>query len=505
MSTDAPASTSSRRRGDDDIAVHSPFNGCLVGHLPRTSIAGVDAAFIVAKNAQLSWAERPLSERELVARRFATLVLRNRDQLLDLIQLETGKNRASAFEEIADVSRWASYLGHNAGKVLSDRRRRGLFPFLTHVTERRVPKGVVGVITPWNYPFTLPASDVLPALVAGNAVVLKPDIQTPHTALRMAALLRESGIPDDLLHVVVGDGAEIGGAIVARADYVMFTGSTETGRKIAQQCAGRLVGFSAELGGKNPMLVLRDADVERAAAGAVRACFSNTGQLCVSVERIYVHDDRWEQFISAFGQNVRAMRVGPGLAWGVDMGSLISARQLATVSAHVDDAIAHGAQLIVGGRARPDLGPYFYEPTVLTGVTEQMVIAREETFGPVVSVYRVASDAEAVDRANDSSYGLNASVWSRGRGDSTARTVEAGTVNVNDGYAPTWASHDAPMGGMKTSGLGRRHGAEGVLKYTEAQTIARQRLIPAGGPRGFGDERWARLLTFAVRILNRIN
>jgi succinate-semialdehyde dehydrogenase/glutarate-semialdehyde dehydrogenase len=317
-------------------------------------------------------------------------------------------------------------------------------------------------------------------------------------------LLREAGLPDDVFGVVTGPGTLLGPAMIDAVDYLMFTGSTATGRTVAARCAQRLIGFSAELGGKNPMLVLDDADVERAVEGAVNACFSNSGQLCISIERIYVAATVYDEFVAALAERVAAMRVGPGHGWEVEMGSLVSEAQLATVTAHVTDAVDKGAIVLAGGHPRPDLGPLFFEPTLLTGVTEDMTLARSETFGPVVAVYRVADDDEAVERANDTTYGLNASVWSRSRGASVGRRLRAGTVNVNEGYAAAWASHDAPMGGMGDSGVGRRHGREGIHKYTEAQTLAVQRLIPVGPSPMLSGESYARVMTVAARVMRRL-
>lgn len=485
-------------------ASHAPWDGSVVGEVPACTADDVALAVRRARAAQPAWAALPVGRRAAIARSFADLVLDRETEILDLVQRETGKNRLSAFEELADVALTAAYYARTARTHLRPRRRRGAFPVLTRTLELRQPKGVVGVISPWNYPLTLAVSDAVAALLAGNAVVLKPDSQTPFTALLVVDLLRAAGLPDDLFGVVTGPGTEIGPALIDAVDYLMFTGSTRTGRTVAAQCAQRLIGFSAELGGKNPMLVLDDADLDRAVDGAVQACFSNSGQLCISIERIYVAGSLYDDFVRRLTERVGTLRLGPGPGWDVEMGSLVSEAQLATVTAHVDDAVAKGARVLTGGRARPDLGPLFYEPTVLADVTDDMTLAREETFGPVVAVYRVADDDEAVERANDTVYGLNASVWSRGRGDAVGRRLRAGTVNVNEGYAAAWASHDAPMGGMGDSGVGRRHGREGIHKYTDAQTVAVQRLIPVGPSPLLSGEAYARLMSTAVRIMRRL-
>ena len=479
-------------------------DGAVVGQVPVCTAEDVLLAAARARVAQSAWARTPLRERCAVMRRFADLVLERETQLLDVVQAETGKSRMSGFEELGDVVLTTAYYVRTAAAHLRPRRRRGLIPVLTRTVEHRRPVGVVGVVTPWNYPLTLAASDAVPALLAGNAVVLKPDSRTPLTALLLLGLLREAGLPRDVMHVVTGAGTVLGPPLVEAVDHLMFTGSTATGRTLARQCADRLIGFSAELGGKNPMLVLDDADVGRAAEGAVQACFASSGQLCVSIERIYVADAVHDRFVAALVERVGRMRLGTGPGWDVEMGSLISAEQLATVQEHVADALAQGAHLLAGGHARPDLGPTFHEPTVLTGVTDDMALAREETFGPVVAVYRVTGDDEAVARANDTVYGLNASVWSRARGPAVAARLRAGTVNINEGYAATWGSHDAPIGGMGESGLGRRHGREGIVKYTESQTISTQRLIAVGPSPALHGERYVRLMTYGIRLLRRL-
>lgn len=495
--------TSSTERA---FEVRSPINDAPIAQVPLSDPTDVAAAFGAARGAQRRWAELDLAERSKVMLRFHDLILRHRDQGLDLVQWETGKARKDALEELLDVCVTARHYARDAGRLLRPRRVRSPFPGMISVTRYQHPKGVVGVIAPWNYPLTLAVSDAIPALLAGNAVVIKPDTQTTLTALWAVHLLQQAGLPADVLSVVAGEGAELGPTLVDHADYVMFTGSTRVGRLIAEQCGRRLIGCSLELGGKNALIVRADADVERASEVAVRAVYANSGQLCIAMERMYVHRDIYDRFVPRFVERVTAMRLQVGVGWGADMGSLISAKQLRAVQDQVDDAVARGATVLAGGRPRPDVGPYAFEPTVLADVTEDMVVCRNETFGPVVSVYPVDSDEQAIARANDSDYGLNASVLTsdlRAGGRMAAR-IKAGTVNVNEGYAPAWAATRAPMGGMRDSGLGRRHGDEGMLKYTEAQTVGTQRILGFGPPFGWSDRQWGDSLTLTVKAMRKL-
>ncbi|WP_329437558.1 succinic semialdehyde dehydrogenase [Streptomyces sp. NBC_01280] len=488
------------------VTTNAPYTGVPLADFPVSTPEDVEAAFGRARIAQKSWAATPISERKRILLRYHDLVLARQEEALDLMQAENGKTRRDAYLEVVDIGIVSRYYARNADKYLSPKRRRGAIPLLTHTTELRHPKGVVTVISPWNYPLSMAASDTIAALMAGNAVVQKPDTQTALTALWSMNLMYEAGLPKDVWQMVIGRGSSIGGALMDNANYMMFTGSTATGRQIASDAGKRLIGASLELGGKNAMIVLDDADIDKAAEGAVNACFPSAGQLCVSIERLYVAESIRDKFVAAFVARTKKLKIGAAYDYSIDVGSLTTPSQLKTVTTHVTDAVAKGATVLAGGKARPDLGPLFHEPTILTDVTPDMTLYDHETFGPVVSIYSYRDVDEAIARANATAYGLNASVWSSNgaRGRAVAARVHAGTVNVNEAFAAAWGSVDAPMGGMGDSGLGRRHGADGILKYTEAQTVAHQRIQGFYPPARISPETWATLLTGALKVMKAV-
>lgn len=488
----------------DTLQVEAPMTGEIIGWVGSGSADLVTKAFEAARRAQRSWQHVPFSERKRIFLRFHNSVLAHRELLADMVQLESGKNRSGAFDEIMDVANNARFYSHRVEKLMAPKPRRSAVPVLAKSREHRLPLGVVGQIAPWNYPLNLGISDAIPALLAGNAVVAKPDSSTPFTSLLIFKLLFDAGLPRDLAQIVTGAGRVVGTAISEQCDYLMFTGSTATGKILGETMGRRLVGYSAELGGKNPLIVANDANMEQTTRGAVDACYSNTGQLCVSIERIYVEQDSYEEFLDKFVQRVKALSIGPGFDWEVEVGSLASAQQLKTVEGFVEDARSKGATVVAGGRARPDLGPYFYEPTVLTDVPDDARLLRDEVFGPVVYVQPVADLQQAIERANDTPYGLNASVFAAPETAwRVAQQIQSGSVGINDGYAAAWSAIEAPSGGMKESGMAARHGDVGLLKYTATQNITEQRYMSMRGPENLSRKAYAAVMANALKFSRR--
>ena len=477
----APGQTATNGQPASRIEVTNPATGESIASVPALSVADVADVVARARAAQPAWDALGFEGRGAILRRAQKWLLDNSDRVARTIVSETGKAYEDALmAEIAYTGGAFGYWAKNAPKLLADEKIRTSSPlvFGRKLVVRYAPVGVVGVIGPWNYPLTNSLGDCIPALAAGNACVLKPASLTPLTSLFIAEGLRECGLPDDVFIVAPG-GGDVGGELIDHVDYVMFTGSTEVGRKVMERAAKTITPVGLELGGKDPMLVLADADLERAANAAVHYSMQNGGQTCISVERVYVEEPIYDDFVSKVEGKMRALRQGvPGGAGAIDVGAVTSPPQVDLIDSHVQDALAKGARAPVGGRRGPGPGD-FYEPTLLVDVDHSMDCMTEETFGPTLAVMKVRDPDQAVRLANDSPYGLQASVWTKdaAKGERLARMIEAGVVSVND-HQLNYIALELPMGGWKESGLGSRHGADGIRKYTKRQALLVTRLAP---------------------------
>ncbi len=458
----------------------NPATGEVLRELDCADEAEVRTAVSRARAAQPGWAELGIRPRIEILRRFQARLSARKSDIAAVITREVGKPLAEALvTEVLVVLDAARFLIDNAWSLLRDEP----VPHANIVTKLktgllvREPHGVVGIISPWNYPFSIPSTETLAALVAGNAVVLKPSELTPAVGLELRSLLHEAGVPEDVFQVVVGEGPAGAALLASPIDKLVFTGSVPTGKRIAAAAAERLLPVVLELGGKDPMLVLDDADVDVASSAAVWGAFVNAGQACLSVERCYVHHSLYEAFAKACAEKTRQLRVGDGMDPHTDVGPMIRERQVGIVESHVEDAKQRGARVLTGGVRLPQLGPNYYSPTVLADVTHDMRIMLEETFGPVLPIMACANDDEAVRMANDSEFGLAASVWTRDRkrGERLARHIHAGTVMVND-VISCFGISEAPHGGVKASGVGRTHGRFGLDEMVRVKYLDMDRL-----------------------------
>jgi acyl-CoA reductase-like NAD-dependent aldehyde dehydrogenase len=461
--------------------VLNPATGAAAGEVRWTDPADVPRIAAGLRDAQREWEARGAKGRVKVMARYAVWLGEHRDEIESLLIKETGKSAVDAAQEVPLLIMIASYYIKTMEKALAPETRPPSLPFLAikKVTVHYRPRAVVGVIAPWNYPVANALMDAIAALAAGCAVLLKPSERTPLTAELLLRGWLDSGAPEVL---ALAQGArEVSEAVIDNVDFIQFTGSTATGRKVMERAARRLTPVSLELGGKDPMIVLEDADIDLAAHAAVWGAMFNAGQTCVSVERAYVLESVYDQFVDAVVRDVRNLKMGAGD--GHDFGSLINDEQVAVTERHVRDAVAAGAKALTGGERKPGPGS-FYPPTVLVDVDHSMTCMTEETFGPTLPIMKVSSVEEAVRLSNDSPYGLSASVFSRDieRAKAVATQLDCGAVNINDVIANLMCT-TAPMGGWKTSGIGARFGgADGLRKYCRQEAVIAPRTnVGAGG------------------------
>jgi acyl-CoA reductase-like NAD-dependent aldehyde dehydrogenase len=462
------------------IASVNPATGEVLCNFECADEVEVHEALLRAREAQRQWAAISVCRRVQLLRKFQRKLLEKKHQIAEAIARESGKALAEALStEVLVVLDATRFLIENGYRLLREEPvpHGNLATKLKRGRLRREPYGVIGIIAPWNYPFSIPAIETLAALVAGNAVVLKPSEFTSLVAMEFQSLLHAAGLPESVFQVIIGDGATGAALVNSKIDKLVFTGSVATGKRIASAAAARLLPLVLELGGKDPMLVLDDADIDVASSAAVWGAFMNAGQTCLSVERCYVHRNIYQKFVQACAEKTKKLRVGSGLELESDVGPMIHEKQLRIVESHVKDAVARGARVLTGGHQLAELGRNFYAPTLIIDVTHEMPIMREETFGPVLPVMAFDSDEEAIRLANDSDYGLAASVWTRDRvrGEQLARRIQAGSVMVNDVVSCSGIS-EAPHGGVKQSGVGRTHGRFGLeemvrLKYLDTDRL----------------------------------
>jgi succinate-semialdehyde dehydrogenase/glutarate-semialdehyde dehydrogenase len=458
----------------------NPATGATLGHFEKTPPSALASIVARARAAQASWAGVAMRERCARLQELRERILASRDALADAVVAESGKPRVEAlFADIFVALDTAAYFSKNAARLLQPEHvpHHSLAAKAKSGRLTYEPLGVIGIISSWNYPLAIPMSQIIPAIAAGNVVVCKTSEFTPDCGARIGQLFRDAGFPDNLVTIVQG-GGEVGQALIdADPDKVLFTGSVATGRRVAEACAKRLLPTVLELGGKDAMLVLADAGLDVAASAAVWGSYTNCGQVCLSVERLFVEQSVSEEFAARCVAKTKKLRLGPGSDAATDVGPLIRPQHVHRMVDLVEDAVNRGAKVLCGGHPRPDLGPNFFEPTVIFNVDSSMKLFQEETFGPILAIQSVRDAEEAIARANDSPFALSASVWTADatRGEAIARRLRAGAVMVNDAIS-YFAIAEAPHGGCGASGWGRTHGRAGLLEMVQTKYIDVDRL-----------------------------
>lgn len=485
-----------------EIVSYDPATGEEIGSVARGTATEVREAVGRARTAQKAWAALSFRERGAIVLKARAVALDQIDEIAKIIARETGKPAPEAISmEIVPGLDLMHYFARNTHDLLEpqpiDIAQYGLMGRSSKIVYQ--PLGVIGIISPWNFPWATPLAETVMALMAGNAAVLKPSELTPFTALKIGEVFKKAGLPAGVLEIVTGDGSTGAALIDAALDKVMFTGSVETGKQVAEAAARHLTPVVLELGGKDPMIVFEDANLKNAARAAIWGAFCNAGQACASIERCYVHESIAKEFIDAVVKETIALKQGAPDSDNIDLGAMSSERQLNVVEDHIADAKVRGAQVLTGGKRLSQRDGWFHEPTVMVNVDHSMKVMRDETFGPVLPIMTFRSEDEAVRLANDSIYGLTASVWTNniGRGERVAQKIQAGTVMVNE-VVYTHAIAQVPWGGVKQSGYGRTHGRLGLLELVTPQHIHVNRIpwVP--------DVWWFRYSKEAAQLFHRL-
>ena len=470
----------------DKIPSENPATLKINDKIESISPEKVNETVEKAKKGQKEWEKTPVAKRIEILQRFKDILLEQKEEIGKLISQETGKPKSEAMlTDITPVLDAVRFIEENGKDLLQEEIPLG-YPELANRKSKiyREPIGVVGLITPWNYPLGIPGSETVSSLFAGNSVVLKPAEQTSLTGMKLGQLLEKAGVPEDVIHVIPGWGYTTGQALIeSDIDHISFTGSTKVGRKIQKTATADNKSVHLELGGSDPAIILDDADLELASAGIVWARFVNAGQTCAAVKRVFVEEGVWDQFKDLVVEKVESLRVGYGEDGNYDMGPLIDENGLEKIKRQTKESVEMGAKVLTGGEEPEDKVGYFFKPTVLENVSPEMPVLNEETFGPVLTLVKVKDEEEAVEMANDTEYGLTASIWTKNldRGEKLAREVEAGTVMLNE-HAYTYGLNATPWGGVKNSGHGRSHGRWGIENVTETKHVhtAKGSLIPKG-------------------------